>query len=42
MLGWEEDVIPIIDETRNARDAAALALQFDAGLRGGELQLRRG
>lgn len=38
MLGWEEDILPMIEETRNARDAAAIALQFDAGLRGGEFE----
>ncbi|WP_418280802.1 tyrosine-type recombinase/integrase [Halorubrum sp. DTA98] len=38
MLDWEDDVLPMIDEARNARDAAALALQFDAGLRGGEFE----
>jgi integrase len=37
MLTWEDDIEPMIDECRNARDAAAIALQFDAGLRGGEL-----
>jgi hypothetical protein len=36
MLRWDEDVRPMIDESRNARDAAAVALQFDAGLRPGE------
>lgn len=38
MLDWEEDVLAMIDEARNARDAAAIALQFDAGLRGGEFE----
>lgn len=38
MLGWEEDVLPMVNEARNSRDAAAIALQFDAGLRGGEFQ----
>jgi site-specific recombinase XerD len=37
MLGWESDVEPMLDATMNSRDAAAIALQFDAGLRGGEL-----
>lgn len=36
MLDWHEDVIPMIDATHNTRDEAAIALQFDAGLRGGE------
>lgn len=38
MLEWEEDVVPMIDETRNSRDAALLAVAFDAGPRSGELQ----
>ncbi len=38
MLDWQDDILPIIDATRNSRDAAAIALQFDAGLRGGEFQ----
>lgn len=38
MLGWDEDILPMIEETQNSRDAAAIALQFDAGLRGGEFQ----
>jgi hypothetical protein len=37
MLRWEEDVEPMIEAARNTRDEAAIALQFDAGLRGGEL-----
>jgi len=37
MLDWEEDVKPMIDAARNSRDAALVAVQFDAGLRGGEL-----
>jgi len=37
MLRWEEEVEPMLDGCRNARDEAAIALQFDAGLRGGEL-----
>lgn len=37
MLDWEDDVKPMIDASRNTRDAAAIAMQFDAGLRGGEL-----
>lgn len=36
MLDWETDVQAMLDATMNARDAAAIALQFDAGLRGGE------
>ena len=38
MLDWDDDVIPMIEQTDHARDAAAIALQFDAGLRGGEFQ----
>jgi integrase len=37
MLAWEEDVKPMIEEARNPRDKALVAVQFDAGLRGGEL-----
>lgn len=37
MLDWGDDVKPMIEATRNARDAAAIAIAFDAGLRGGEL-----
>ncbi|MDT3434643.1 tyrosine-type recombinase/integrase [Haloarcula sp. 1CSR25-25] len=37
MLRWEDDVEPMLDQCRNSRDEAAIALQFDAGLRGGEL-----
>lgn len=36
MLGWEDDVKPMIEAASNERDAAAVALQFDAGPRGGE------
>lgn len=38
MLDWHDDVIPMIEATNHERDAAAIALQFDAGLRGGEFQ----
>ncbi|PSQ27810.1 integrase [Halobacteriales archaeon QS_9_68_17] len=38
MLKWEEDVLPMIEEARNARDAALIAVAFDAGARSGELQ----
>ncbi len=37
MLAWDDDIEPMLEATRNARDKAAIALQFDAGLRGGEL-----
>lgn len=36
MLDWNDDVIPMIKEANHDRDKAALALQFDAGLRGFE------
>lgn len=38
MLRWEDDVLPMIEETRNSRDAALIAVAFDAGARSGELQ----
>ncbi|MFB6298650.1 MAG: tyrosine-type recombinase/integrase [Halobacteriales archaeon] len=38
MLDWNDDVIPMIEATNYTRDAAAIALQFDAGLRGFEFQ----
>lgn len=38
MLHWDEEVRAMLDACRNPRDKAAIALQFDAGLRGGELQ----
>lgn len=38
MLEWDDDVLPMIEKARNTRDAAAIALQFDAGLRGGEFE----
>lgn len=38
MLKWEEDIEPMLDAAYNPRDAAMIALQFDAGLRGGEFK----
>lgn len=38
MLHWDEHVLPMIDATYNARDAAMIAVQFDAGFRGGEFK----
>lgn len=38
MLRWDNEVQAMLDECRNPRDRAAIALQFDAGLRGGELE----
>lgn len=37
MLEWEDDIKPMIEEARNPRDTALVAVAFDAGLRGGEL-----
>jgi integrase len=36
MLDWEEDIQPMIENADHTRDVAAIALQFDAGLRGFE------
>ncbi|PSP83293.1 integrase [Halobacteriales archaeon QS_6_64_34] len=41
MLRWEDHVVPMIDAAYNARDAAMIALQFDAGLRSGEFKSLR-
>ncbi|EMA41057.1 tyrosine-type recombinase/integrase [Halococcus hamelinensis] len=38
MLEWETDVKPMIKATQNARDAALIAVAFDAGARSGELK----
>lgn len=38
MLRWEDDVKPMIDAATNDRDAALIAVAFDAGARSGELQ----
>ncbi len=37
MLTHEGDILPMIESALNARDKALIALQFEAGLRGGEL-----
>ena len=37
LLLWEADVVPMIEATHNPRDSALLAVQFEAGLRSGEL-----
>jgi integrase len=37
MLGWDEDVRPMLDAAGNDRDRALIAVQFDGGFRGGEL-----
>lgn len=38
LLLFEEDIKPMLDGCRNSRDAAIIMLQFEAGLRGGELE----
>lgn len=38
LLRWEPDVKDMIEAARNERDAALIAVQFEAGLRSGELQ----
>lgn len=37
MLDWDDDVVPMIEETRNNRDAALIAVAWDSGARGGEI-----
>ncbi|MDS0476794.1 tyrosine-type recombinase/integrase [Natrinema sp. 1APR25-10V2] len=37
LLLWEDDVVPMIDAAHNSRDKALFAVQFEAGLRSGEL-----
>lgn len=37
MLDWDDDVRPMLDAAGNERDRALIAVQFDGGLRGGEL-----
>lgn len=38
MLRWEEDVLPMIEETRNSRDAAIIATAWNLGARPFEFQ----
>lgn len=38
MMRWDEDIKPMLDAAANPRDAALIALAFDAGCRSGELQ----
>ncbi len=38
MLRWEEDVLPMIEETRNSRDAALIATAWNLGARPFEFQ----
>ena len=37
LLLWEKDVVPMIEAAHNPRDKALFAVQFEAGLRSGEL-----
>ena len=37
MLDWNEDVVPMIEETHNTRDAALIAVAWDSGARAFEL-----
>jgi len=37
LLDYEEHIIPMLEACHNARDQALIAVQFEAGLRGGEL-----
>lgn len=39
MLRWEEDVLSLIDATQNHRDAALIAVAWDAGARSNELEI---
>ncbi len=38
MLSWEKDVLPMIEQSRNSRDKALIAVAFDSGARSGELR----
>jgi integrase len=38
MLDWDEDIIPMIEASKNSRDKALIAVAFDAGARSGELR----
>jgi len=38
MLDWSDDILPMIEAANHDRDAAAIALQYDAGLRGFEFR----
>jgi len=38
MFRWEDHVVPMLEECRNFRDEALIALAFDIGPRSGELQ----
>jgi len=39
MLDWDTDVQAMIEAARNSRDAAAIAMQLDAGLHGSEFEI---
>ncbi|WP_267643487.1 tyrosine-type recombinase/integrase [Haloarchaeobius amylolyticus] len=41
MLKWKADVLPMIEATLNPRDAALIAVAWDAGARSGELRSLR-
>ncbi|QSG11393.1 Site-specific recombinase XerC [Halapricum desulfuricans] len=38
MLEWEADILPMIEQSRNSRDKALIAVAFDSGARSGELR----
>jgi integrase len=38
MLHWDEHIVPMIEATHNNRDAAMIAVAFDAGARSGEFR----
>lgn len=38
MLDWEDDVLPMIEVTSSARDAALIAVAWDSGARSGEIR----
>lgn len=38
MLDWNDDVLPMIDATRNNRDGALIAVAWDSGARSGEIR----
>ncbi|WP_332898762.1 site-specific integrase [Haladaptatus sp. CMSO5] len=38
MLHWEADVLPMVNQCRNSRDAALIAVAWDSGARSGEIR----
>lgn len=38
MLHWDEHVVPMIDDAKNSRDRAMLAVAWDSGVRSGEFR----